>query len=312
MERSLDEFRHKMKSLVQDQQNHLIRAVTCRGEYHLHPAFQEFEVSPSKWFGLNEASRSKHIQQLRNAASKFMERFQSSTLPAPSVSSVPLPNLSHERLHEGSSEDLKNCRPKKESRDSNRKDGPKKFQEEMNNGQVIEWVVKKLKNTTVPDGTIRNIFDKATELWADPQAITAAPVEGVARMVKSKSTPSRPHLVQVFKGAKIICDEACPMWKSLKLCSHCVAVAHSMGCVSGFIEWYAANAKKANITKLTTQNVPRSVGKKSSHARYSRSKGKTPVTARVAPVFTDQPPSSSIYNESISSSIYNQETEAIP
>ena len=102
------------------------------------------------------------------------------------------------------------------------------------------------------------------------------------------------------------------MWKSLKLCSHCVAVAHSVGCVSGFIEWYAANAKKANITKLTTQSVPRSVGKKSSHARYSRSKGKTPVTACVAPVFTDQPPSSSIYNESISSSIYNQETEAIP
>lgn len=165
-----------------------------------------------------------------------------------------------------------------------------------------------MKNTTVPESTIHNIFYKAAELWADPQAITAAPVEGVARMVKSKSTTSRPHLVQVFKGAKIVCDESCPMWKSLKLCSHCVAVAHSVGCASGFIEWYAANAKKTNITKLTTQNVPRSVGKKSSHAHSSRSKGKTPVTACVAPAFTDQPP----YNKSISSSIYNQETEAIP
>lgn len=107
-------------------------------------------------------------------------------------------------------------------------------------------------------------------------------------MVRSKSNPFRPHLVQIVKGAKIVCDETCPMWTSLKLCSHCVAVAHTVGCVSEFVEWYVANAMKVNITKLTTKNVPRSVGKKSSHSRYSQRKGKTPITARVPPAFANK------------------------
>ena len=36
---SLDEFCSEMKSLVEQQQNHLIRAITCRGEYRLHSCF---------------------------------------------------------------------------------------------------------------------------------------------------------------------------------------------------------------------------------------------------------------------------------
>ena len=40
----LDEFCSKMKSLVEDQQNHLLRAITRRGEYRLHSAFKEYEL----------------------------------------------------------------------------------------------------------------------------------------------------------------------------------------------------------------------------------------------------------------------------
>ena len=54
---SIDDFCSKMKSLVQEQRNHLIRAATCRGEYRLHPAFKEFEVSHLKWFGFTEGAR---------------------------------------------------------------------------------------------------------------------------------------------------------------------------------------------------------------------------------------------------------------
>ena len=72
----LDDFCSKMKSLVQDQQNHLIRALTRRGEYRLHPAFREFEVNPSKWFALTEAARTSHVQRLRNSARKYMEKLK--------------------------------------------------------------------------------------------------------------------------------------------------------------------------------------------------------------------------------------------
>ena len=56
-----------------------------------------------------------------------------------------------------------------------------------------------MKNTTVPESTIRSIFCESADVLADSKAITAAPTEGKARMVKGKSTPSHPHPVQ-FEG----------------------------------------------------------------------------------------------------------------
>lgn len=283
-----------MKSLVQDQKNHLIRAVTSRGEYRLHPVFKEFEVSPSQWFGLKETDRTHHIQRLQSAASKYMEKLHLKTSATQSTSKALLPNLEESR-----------DRPKEGSTYSSHDDGDDSSKEVEGtcdshticdsdssqnsiDGEVVKWVTKIAKNTTVPESTVSSIFEKAKELLADSKAITAAPLQEEARMVRSKSNPFRPHLVQIVKGAKIVCDETCPMWTSLKLCSHCVAVAHTVGCVSAFVEWYVANAKKVNITKLTTKNVPRSVGKKSSHSRYSQRKGKMPITARVPPAFANK------------------------
>jgi len=40
----LDEFCSKMKSLASDQQNNLLRAITCRGEHCLHVPFKEYEM----------------------------------------------------------------------------------------------------------------------------------------------------------------------------------------------------------------------------------------------------------------------------
>jgi len=36
-----------------------------------------------------------------------------------------------------------------------------------------------------------------------------APVDGKARMVKSKSKPCWPHLVQVLSRGEVVCDENC-------------------------------------------------------------------------------------------------------
>ena len=74
---ALDGFCSKMKSLVDDQQNLLIRAITSRGEYRLHPVFKDFEVDHLKWFSFNETTHSNHIKKLRSAASKRMSMFQS-------------------------------------------------------------------------------------------------------------------------------------------------------------------------------------------------------------------------------------------
>ena len=123
------------------------------------------------------------------------------------------------------------------------------------------------KNTTVSQSTIQNILQKAEDLLASPNAITAAPVEGMmARMVKS----------QVHTNGKVVCDENCLMWTTIKICSHCVAVAHCLDCTSEYISWFIANSN-INLTKITTSGVGRNVGKKSSQNRYSQRKNKVPV-----------------------------------
>ena len=102
-------------------------------------------------------------------------------------------------------------------------------------------------------------------------------------MVRSTSQPCRPHLVQVMEGGKIVCDENCPMWVSLNICSHCVAVAHSVGCAREYALWFSTNTQAINLTKLTTQQVSRDVGKKPRN-RYSQQKAKNkklPITARL-------------------------------
>ena len=59
----------------------------------------------------------------------------------------------------------------------------------------------------------------AEELLSTTNAITMAPVDGLARMVKSKLNPCRPHLVQVFQDGKVIyiCDESYLMWTLLEV-----------------------------------------------------------------------------------------------
>ena len=85
------------------------------------------------------------------------------------------------------------------------------------------------------------------------------------------------------------------MWTSLKICSHCVAVAATVGTLRSFVKWYVASANKPpNITKITAKNVPHNVGKKLSHSRYSSRKAKPPVTARIPPAYAKQSTESSV------------------
>ena len=133
-----------------------------------------------------------------------------------------------------------------------------------------------MKNTAIPQSTIQNILQKAEDLLASPNANTVAPVEGVVgRMAKSKSNPCRPHLVQVHKTKKAVCDENCLMWTSLKICSHCIAVVHSLGCASEYISWFIANSN-VNLTKIATSGIGPNVGNKPSQNRYSK-KRKAPI-----------------------------------
>lgn len=87
------------------------------------------------------------------------------------------------------------------------------------NSSMLDLVPDCTGGAAIPQST-----EKAEEFLCDACTITTAPVDGKARMVKSKSKPCQPHLVQALSGGKVVCDENHPMWTSLKICWHCVAV----------------------------------------------------------------------------------------
>ena len=271
----LDEFCSKMKSLAEDQQNHLLRAITRRGEYRLHPYFKEYEMDSSQWFKLDENARTDHLHRLRSTAKKLESKRDDKTGAA-----VP-PSL-----------------PEKSS---------------CTEGEAltsIDWPLyaKLPKCTAVPESTLNGILRRAEELVATTNTITTAPVDGTARMVKSKSNPSRPHLVQVFQDGKVTCDENCPMWTSLKICSHCVAVVHCLNVTGELVNWFTINSKQPNLTKITTGHIGRNIGKKPSQNRYSQRKTKPPVLARTMnPGFSSAPDVMTT-----SSAIQSSSTMAVP
>ena len=127
------------------------------------------------------------------------------------------------------------------------------------------------KCTNIPKTTLEHILKKAKHILSNENAVTTAPIKGIARMVKSRSHPNRPHIVRVLPKGKIVCNEKCEMWTSLKMCLHCVAVAVKLNILDDIVEWFMGNVKELNLTKLITNNVPCNVGKKL-NCRYSKTR----------------------------------------
>ena len=74
-------------------------------------------------------------------------------------------------------------------------------------------------NCSCSQSTIKSSWTKAKEILNYDTTITAALVKGVAKMVKSKSNPTWPCLIQIVNGNKDVYDENCLMWASIRVCS---------------------------------------------------------------------------------------------
>jgi len=115
-------------------------------------------MDPSKWFKLDENSRTDHLHRLRNAARKLGSKDKHV-----SVSTSTFGGSSISR------------------------------REELT---TIDWSLyaQLPKCTSLPENIMNGILRRAEELVTADNAITTAPVEGTTRAVKTKSNPSYPHL----------------------------------------------------------------------------------------------------------------------
>ena len=105
-------------------------------------------------------------------------------------------------------------------------------------------------------------WKKACELLTSENSIVPAPGHPKeARMVASQ-TGLRPHLVTKGKDTMYHCDSECANYRSLKICSHTVAVAESNGELAAFVALFTKKAKPPNITKLALHGMPSGRGRK--------------------------------------------------
>ena len=114
----------------------------------------------------------------------------------------------------------------------------------------------------IPLTSIKGIWKKAEELLVQPDTTVAAPgCEKGSKMVKSKSG-KQPHLVKCGKGGRISCDNDCPNWKSLGICSHCVAVAQSNSCLQEHTDFFRRSKHLPSIMQLLLTGLLGGLGNK--------------------------------------------------
>lgn len=130
-----------------------------------------------------------------------------------------------------------------------------------------------LDSLAVPQHLKESIWKKAQDLVEDEAAIVKAPGEECAWCVKSYSN-KRPHYVRKSKCGGFLCDEQCLSYKSLKLCSHTVALAIKMECMDRFTKWHSTIKYKPNVTALVETGKPSSAGKKSARRGVSKKNAK--------------------------------------
>ena len=120
----------------------------------------------------------------------------------------------------------------------------------------------------IPLASAQGIWQKAEELLCEPNAISAAPgCDSKSRMVRSCSG-KWPHLVMSTKQGRYTCDNDCPNWKSMKLCSHTVAVAELNGSLWEFCELYWKAKHVPSMSQLA--GLRSGVGNKGNQVNWKR------------------------------------------
>lgn len=104
--------------------------------------------------------------------------------------------------------------------------------------------------------------------------------ESQSFLVKSSSA-CVPHYVKFLATGKYNCDNACIGFKTRKICSHVVSVAHTENNLKSFLQIYKKERKKKelNLTAITTGGVNKNAGRKRPVSRPRRKTSPDPLTS---------------------------------
>ena len=119
------------------------------------------------------------------------------------------------------------------------------------------------KSVSVPFLTLSGIWTKAGNLLQDTaNNFSMSPgSHSQARMVRSSSSTT-PHLVKQGKGGNFVCD--CINYKSLRICSHTVAVAELNDSLIEFLSYLKKLKHAPNLTAMAISDMPKGKERKGS------------------------------------------------
>ena len=113
----------------------------------------------------------------------------------------------------------------------------------------------------LPSHVRKSMWEKPQDLSMDETSIVKAPGDQSAYMVKSYGN-KQPHYVKMSQRGGFLCDDQCLSYKSMKICSHVVALAIKEKCLYNLLKWYRTSKFTPNFTTLAESGKPLTVGKK--------------------------------------------------
>ena len=134
----------------------------------------------------------------------------------------------------------------------------------------------------IPLAAVKGIWQKAMLLLSDPDAISSAPGCGPESKMVISRQGKRPHLVTKGKGYRHSCDNDCPKWKSLRICSHTVAVTQRNEHLLEFCNAYHKQQRVPNITKLLLTSLPGEIDNKGNRIQRKRKQDYTDTVVPLA------------------------------
>ena len=219
------------------QQQEFEKAIIGLGQYCLQKQYSFLSISADKWFRMTTDQRLHHIKKFNNTQARMEGDAD---------------------FHSGGN------------------DQSVSYCQDVTHGQFLLTRESELPfsyevafaGTSVPEGVADGIWNKATALVSDAEAITSAPGCGPKdKMVKSK-TGVAPHLVTNKKESQYACDDKCPQFKSIAICSHVIAAAQTNNDLENFMKWYRSKSKRQvqtpNLMELAKHDMPLGAGCKGS------------------------------------------------
>lgn len=215
------------------------KAIIGRGKYELCEQFKRLEKAEDEWFmRMTPAQRQAHLKRLSSLT-------VGSKVKAPRFNS----------LSKIAVQSDKPCCSRQLFQPSQQREIQKRTNLSVSVGDFSDSVI-------IPAAVLDAIWSKAGDIISDSMAMCAVPGGHQKDRIVESSSSLTPHVVSAKKSGQYSCDDKCPNWKSLRVCSHSVAAAEENGELHLFVDWLKKVKKSPNLTQLALTTMPKGRGRK--------------------------------------------------